>query len=175
MGQIKKAARWFADIIEVHLPIAVFVMLFLAFLINVFFRYVVKNPQNWTFELSINAFLVVGLLGACAAYRTEDHVVFDLLYTRLDSKGQNILRMISYVIVIVVFSIAIPASIRYLLKLRAVTSIMRIPLRFVFSSFPILMISTVLRSAYRLALDIKAFRNKTYVQRYNTEQRDTSI
>jgi len=173
MGQIKKAARWFADFIEVQLPITVFVMLFLAFLMNVFFRYVMKNPQNWTFELSINAFVVVGLLGACAAYRTEDHVIFDLLYTRLNSKGQNILRIISYVIVIVFFTVALPASIRYLVKLRAVTSIMRIPLRIVFLSFPILLISTVLRSAYRLVLDIKAFRNKTYVQRYNTEQRDT--
>jgi len=175
MRQIKKAARRFADFIEVQLPIAVFVMLFLAFLINVFFRYVVRNPQNWTFELSINAFVVVGLLGACAAYRTEDHVVFDLLYTRLNSKGQNILRMISSVVVITFFSIALPGSIRYLVKLPAVTSIMRIPLRFVFLAFPILMISTVLRSAYRLVQDIKAFKNKTYVQRYNTEQRDSSI
>jgi len=175
MMQIRKAARWFADFIEVHLPVAVFVMLFLAFLMNVFFRYVLRNPQNWTFELSINAFVVVGLLGACAAYRTEDHVIFDLLYTRLNPKGQNILRIISYVIVIVFFTVALPASIRYLVKLRAVTSIMRIPLRLIFLSFPILLISTVLRSAYRLVLDIKAFRNKTYVQRYNTEQRDTSI
>jgi TRAP-type C4-dicarboxylate transport system permease small subunit len=175
MRQIRKAARRFADFIEVQLPIAVFVMLFLAFLINVFFRYVVRNPQNWTFELSINSFVVVGLLGACAAYRTEDHVVFDLLYTRLNSKGQNILRMISSVIVIVFFSIALPGSIRYLVKLPAMTSIMRIPLRFVFLAFPILMISTVLRSAYRLVLDIKAFRNKTYVQSYNTEEGDGLI
>jgi TRAP-type C4-dicarboxylate transport system permease small subunit len=119
--------------------------------------------------------MVVGLLGACAAYRKEDHVVFDLLYTRLNSKGQNILRIVSYIIVIIFFSIAIPGSIRYLVKLPAVTSIMRIPLRFVFSAFPILMISTVIRSAYRLGLDIKAFRNKTYVQLYNIEEEDTLI
>ena len=175
MGQIKKAARLFAAFVEVQLPIVVFVTLFLAFLMNVFFRYVMRNPQNWTFELSINAFVVVGLLGACAAYRTEDHVVFDLLYTRLNSKGQNILRIISYVLVIIFFTAAVPASIRYLVKLRAVTSIMRIPLRIVFLSFPILLISTILRSAYRLVLDIKALRDKTYVQRYNTEQGDTLI
>lgn len=175
MRQMHKAARWFADFIEVHLPITVFVMLFLAFLMNVFCRYVLKNPQNWTFELSINAFVVVGLLGACAAYRTEDHVIFDLLYTRLNSRGQNILRIISYVIVILFFTVALPASIMYLVKLRVVTSIMRIPRRLIFLAYPILLISTVLRSAYRLVLDIKAFRDKTYVQRYNTEQRDTSI
>ena len=74
MKKLRKAVRWFIDFIEVYLPIAVFVALFLAFLTNVFFRYVVKNPQNWTFEFSVNAFVVVGLLGACAAYRKEDHV-----------------------------------------------------------------------------------------------------
>ena len=175
MRRIKKAARWFADFIEVYLPIAVFVALFLAFLTNVFFRYVVKDPQNWTFEFSVNAFVVVGLLGACAAYRKEDHVVFDLLYTRLNARGQNILRMVGYITVIIFFSIALPGSIRYLVKLPAVTSIMRIPLRFVFVSFPILLISTVVRSVYRLILDIRAYRNRTYVQAYNTGERDALL
>ena len=175
MRRIGRVARVVVDFIEIQLPIAVFVTLFLAFLINVFFRYVVKHPQNWTFELSVNAFVIVGLLGACAAYRKEDHVVFDLLYVRLNSKGQNILRMVSYIIVIIFFSVAIPGSVMYLVKLPAVTSIMRIPLRFIFVSFPILMISTVIRSAYRLVLDIKAFRNKTYVQGYNTGDRDALI
>jgi TRAP-type C4-dicarboxylate transport system permease small subunit len=172
MGAIKKIFRWFADFVEVDLPIAVFVMLFLAFLTNVFCRYILKNPQNWTFELSINAFVVVGLLGACAAYRKEDHVVFDLLYTRLNSKGKNILRIISYVTVIVFFTIALPGSIRYLIRLPAVTSIMRIPLRLIFLPYPILLISMVLRSAYRLVLDIRVFRNGTYMQVYNTEDED---
>jgi TRAP-type C4-dicarboxylate transport system permease small subunit len=175
MGVVKKIFRWFADFIEVHLPIAVFVVLFLAFLTNVVCRYILRNPQNWTFELSVNAFVVVGLLGACTAYRKEDHVVFDLLYTRLDSKGQNILRMISSVVVIVFFSIALPGSIRYLVRLPAVTSIMRIPLRFIFLPYPILLISMVLRSAYRLVLDFKSFRKKTYVQSYNIGDGETLI
>ena len=175
MGVVRKVLRWVVDFVEVHLPIIVFVMLFLAFLTNVFCRYILKNPQNWTFELSVNAFLIVGLLGACTAYRKEDHVVFDLLYTRLNSKGKNILRIISYVTVIIFFTIALPGSIRYLVRLPAVTSIMRIPLRFVFLPYPILLISVVLRSAYRLVLDIRVFRNGTYLQSYNTEDKDEVI
>lgn len=175
MGALRKAVRWVADFFEVHLPIAVFVMLFLAFLTNVVCRYILRNPQNWTFELSVNAFVIVGLLGACAAYRKEDHVVFDLLYTRLGSKGQNILRMLSSVVVIVFFTIALPGSIRYLVRLPAVTSIMRIPLRFIFLPYPILLISVVLRSAYRLVLDIRAFRDKSYVQTYNVGDGDALI
>jgi TRAP-type C4-dicarboxylate transport system permease small subunit len=172
MKLLKKVARCFADVLEVYLPIAVFVALFLVFLTNIFFRYILKNPQNWTFEFSTYSFVVVGLLGACAAYRKEDHVIFDLVYTRLSSRGQNILRMISYVIVIVFFLVAIPESIVSLARLPTVTSIMKIPERIIFLSFPVLMASTVCRSAYRLVMDIKAFRNRTYVQTYNAEAKD---
>ena len=168
MKRAKRIARGLVDFIEIGLPEGVFVALFLAFLVNVIFRYVIRNPQNWTFEFSINAFVIVGLLGACAAYRTEDHVVFDLLYTNVGERGRNILRMLGYITVIVLFTVALPGTIRYLWRLRAVTSIMKIPTKIIFSSFPILLISTIARSAYRLVLDIKAFRNKTYEQTYNT-------
>jgi TRAP-type C4-dicarboxylate transport system permease small subunit len=175
MERFKRIAHWFADLIEVYLPIAFFVMLFIVFLINVFSRYIVHNPQNWTFEFSVNSFVVVGLLGACTAYRKEDHVVFDLLYTKVNEKGKNIFRMISYILVIIFFSIAIPGSIRYMIKIRAVTPIMKIPLYIIFSSFPILLISILFRSVYRLVMDIKAFRSKTYVQLYNTDEEEILI
>ncbi len=175
MRGLKKAVRWIIDLFEVHIPIAVFIMLFIVFLINVLFRYVIRNPQNWTFEFSVNSFVIVGLLGACTAYRKEDHVVFDLLYSRISEKSKNIFRIISYVFIIIFFSLAIPGSIRYLIKLRAVTSIMKIPLKIIFSSFPILLISTVLRSAYRLVLDIKSFKNKTYIQLYNNNEEEKMI
>ncbi|WP_319416898.1 TRAP transporter small permease subunit [Marispirochaeta aestuarii] len=176
MNRVKKIARWFADIVEVHIPVITFVMLFCAFLLNVFFRYIVGSPQNWTFEFSVNSFVVVGLLGGCIAYRKEDHVVFDLVYSRLSLKGQNILRMISYTIIIVAFSIALPPSILYLWKLRTfVTPIMKIPVSIFFSSFPLLLFSTVLRSIYRLSRDIAAFRAKVYVQSYNTDKKDSLI
>ncbi len=176
MDKLKKILRFFVDIVEVYLPIFVFVTLLLAFLMNVFFRYVLKNPLNWTFELSINAFVIIGLLGACTAHRTEDHVVFDLLYSRVNQKWKNILRILSSALIIVFFLMVIPGSIEYLVNLRSVTSIMKIPLGIIFFSFPILLISTVLRSIYRLINDIKTLKNKSYVQSYNnTEDKELLI
>ncbi len=175
MKYLKMIGRWFVDFVEVILPSIVFVLLFLVFLDNVLFRYVLKNPQNWTFEASTTTFVVMGLLGMCTAYRKEDHVVFDLVYAKLSPKYQNLMRMISFVVVIAFFAAAIPPSLVYLWKLPSVTSIMKIPERLIFLTFPIFMISTVCRSAYRLVLDIKAFRDKTYVQSYNTAEKDALI
>lgn len=175
MKLLRKIGRVVADVVEVYLPVGVFVLLFVVFLINVFFRYVLRNPQNWTFELSVNSFVIVGLLGACAAYRREDHVVFDLVYARVSPRGQNIMRILSYLLVIAFFLAALPGIVRYVWKFPAVTSILYIPERFIFASFPILMVSTIIRSAWRLALDVKALLARTYVQAYNTGDRDALI
>ncbi len=171
----KRIGRGMVDFVEIYLPVATFVALFIVFLLNIVFRYVIRNPLNWTFEFSVNAFVIVGLLGACIAYRREDHVVFDLVYAKLKPRGQNIFRILSCVLVIGFLLAALPKTAIYLLKLPAVTSIMKIPDKFIFSSLLILMVSTISRSAYRLVMDIKAFRNKTYVQTYNTEAKDALI
>ncbi len=175
MDKLKKIVRWIVDLVEVYLPSAMFVLLFLVFIANVFFRYVLKNPQNWTFELSVNAFVVVGLLGAATAHRKEDHVVFDLIYAPLDSKKQNFLRILSNALVILFFGIAIPGSVLYVLELPSMTSILKIPEKYIFMVFPIFLVSIFFRSIYRLTIDIKARKKKTYIQEYNTGDKESLI
>lgn len=175
MKVLKRIGRGIIDLIEVYLPIAVFVSMFIVFIINIVSRYVLRNPQNWTFEFSTNAFVIVGLLGACAAYRLEDHVVFDLVYAKRKPRGQALMRMASYLLVIVFLLVALPSTLRSVWTNPAVTSIMKIPDRFIFTVLPLMMISMIARSVYRLVLDIRAFRNKTYVQTYNTEEKDSLI
>jgi C4-dicarboxylate transporter DctQ subunit len=175
MKLLKRIGRGIVDFIEIYLPIAVFLAMFIAFMINIIWRYVLRNPQSWTFEFSTNAFVIVGLLGAGIAYRLEDHVVFDLVYVKRSPRGQAVMRMISYAIVIVFLVIALPTTLRSLWNNPAVTSIMKIPDKYIFAVLPVMMISMIARSIYRLVLDIKAFANKTYVQTYNTEEKDALV
>ena len=98
-----------------------------------------------------------------------------MVYAKLSPKIQNLMRVVSYVFVIAFFAAAIPPCLIYLAKLPSVTSIMKIPERFLFLTFPIFLISTVCRSAYRMVLDIKAFWKKTYVQSYNTGEKEALI
>jgi TRAP-type C4-dicarboxylate transport system permease small subunit len=175
MKLLKKAGRAIVDFIEIYLPIGVFIVMFIVFLINIFTRYVLRNPQNWTFEFSVNSFVIVGILGACIAYRLEDHVVFDLVYTRRKPRGQALMRIVSYVLVIAFFVAALPSTIRSLANNPAVTSIMKIPDRYIYSVIPIMMVSVIARAAYRLVLDIRAYRAKSYAQTYNTEEKDALV
>ncbi len=173
MSYLKRTARLAVDIIEVYLPIALFILLFLAFLTNVFFRYVLRDPQNWMFEFCVYSFVVIGLLGASTAYRKDDHVVFDLVYNRLSPRGQNVFRLIVSAIVAVFFVAALPKSTLYIMGLRSKTSVMGIPEQIFFASLIVLMVSTVMRFVYYFVLDVKAFRNRTYVQTYHTDKQET--
>jgi TRAP-type C4-dicarboxylate transport system permease small subunit len=175
MRKIKQAAHLLANLVELYIPGVVFILLFIVFLINIITRYVLKNPQNWTLEFSLNAFVVVGLLGACTAYRKNDHVVFDLFYNSFNRRTQNILRIVSYLLIIIFFSIAIPPALKYLLNMRAKSSILKIPHRILFLSFPIMLAAIVIRSIIRLTSDIRALVNKTYVQTYDAEEKDELI
>jgi TRAP-type C4-dicarboxylate transport system permease small subunit len=175
MKLLKRIGRGIVDFVEIYLPIGVFVAMFLVFLLNIFARYVLKDPQNWTFEFSVNSFVVVGMLGACVAYRLEDHVVFDLVYSHRAPRGQAIMRVVSLVLVIVFVAIALPSTLRSLWNNPAVTSIMKIPDRYIHAVIPVMMVSVLVRSAYRLALDLRALAKKTYVQTYNTEEKDALV
>jgi len=169
MKLLKRTGRTLVDFVEVYLPIGVFIAMFVVFLLNIFTRYVLRNPQNWTFEFSVNAFVIVGLLGACIAYRLEDHVVFDMVYAHRSPRGQALMRILSNLLVVAFLGIALPSTIRSLANTPAVTSILKIPDKYIYAVLPVMMISMVARSAYRLVLALKAFQKASleYYQKNN--------
>lgn len=175
MDRLKRIGRLIAEVVELYLPITVFLLMFVVFMINIVTRYIFKNPQNWTLEFSVNSFVIIGLVGACAAYRKEDHVVFDLFYNRASQKGKVMMRILSYALIILFFLAALPGTFYYLTHHKAISSILRIPYNYIFVSFPVLLVSVVIRSAYRMVLDIRSLRNGTYLQTYNTEKEDELI
>lgn len=172
MKIVQKILKAFIDFLEIQVPSVLFIIMYFSFVMGVIFRYFLRNPQPWTFELSTISFVMMAFLAACTAQRNEDNVAFDLIYSYLKPKGQNIMRIISNAIVIVFLSIAIPSTLKYLWDMRELTTaVLKIPRFLVFTPFTIMFIITVLRFSYHLIEDIKALKDKTYVQRYNTEEK----
>ncbi|MGI6777408.1 MAG: TRAP transporter small permease [Acetivibrionales bacterium] len=164
------------EILEIVLPIVLFIGLFILFITGVIFRYLFRNPQTWAFELSTISFVMLVLLAGCTAQRKEDHVVFDLVYERLNPKGQNIFRIVGNIIMVVLLLIGIPSTVKTLWSMRlVVTQVVFLPYMVVFSPLAILFIVAIIRYSYRLVQDIRAFKSKTYVQQYNTSEKEMLI
>ena len=156
MNKKKSLWSWLLDILEIYIPAALFMILFICFLVGIFFRYVIKNPQSWSFELSTVAFLGSVILAGCLADRFGEHISFDMIYDRRTEKTKTIMRIISNALVFVFLGIAFPTSVRFILSFNNLaTPIMKIPQAFVFCCFPVLLADLIIRSAIRLVVDIK--------------------
>ena len=156
MNKKKSLWSWLLDILEIYSPAVLFMILFICFLVGIFFRYVVKNPQSWSFELSTVAFLGSVILAGCLADRHGEHISFDMIYDRRSEKTKTIMRIISNALVFVFLGVAFPASVRFILSFNNLTTpIMKIPQTLVFCCFPVLLVDLIIRSGVRLVMDIR--------------------
>ncbi|WP_312635468.1 TRAP transporter small permease [Oscillibacter sp.] len=140
MDGLKKIGRFIRNCVELYIPIAAFVALFLIFCFQVFMRYVANNPQSWTLEVEQMCFLWLVLLGACFAQREKAHVSFTLLYDMLGVKGKALTAMLGNLLIAVTFAVAFIPSLRYIWGLMSraqVTSILKIPKTLVFFPYVI--------------------------------------
>lgn len=171
MGKKRSVRDVLLDVIEIYIPSVAFIVLFIMFLLGIIFRYLLRNPQTWTFEISRISFLWAAILAGCIADRGENHVVFDMIYVKTGPKMQCVMRIISNLLVTVFIMWLIPFTVQYLMKMNSQpTSILRIPMSLVFIPFLILFVCITVRALHRLILDIQAFRKKTYVQQYNRKE-----
>jgi len=169
--KVKKAAKFLLDLLDMHIPAILFLVLFACFLLGVFFRYVLKEPQSWTFELSTICYLSVGVLSWGLAQREDENVVFDMLYNKLSLKTKCILRIISNSLITATAALLIGPSVNYIMSmagLRAQT--LPIPRGVIFVPFTVSFAMATARSLYRLILDVRAFRNGDYVQSYGKKE-----
>ena len=64
--------------------------------IEVILRYLTGKAHPWVVELTEYTLLIVTLLGAAWVLRREEHIIRDLLLTRLKPRGRAMLEAINY-------------------------------------------------------------------------------
>jgi len=80
---MRRVVKFLYDFFEVYIAAAVFAILILSVVVQVFMRYVLIRPSPELFELAIYAFIWIIYLGAALACRFNQHVRFDIIYQRL--------------------------------------------------------------------------------------------
>ena len=155
----KRVKKILLDIVEIYVPSVFFIILFLSFIIGIFFRYILKNPQSWTFEVSTIAFVCFVFLSMSLPNRSGEHVVFDLFYNRMTEKRKRLSRILSELIVIIMACILVKPSIEYLISFSGLkTQITAIPRFLVFAAYPVMLADTIVINILNLIRDIGALK-----------------
>ena len=91
-----------------------FATLFLTFVAQVFWRYVLRDPLVWTLEVSGILFVTLSLFTAATQMSLREHVSLDLLLDALPKKLSAWLRAFSLLLFAGIMFYSIPDTIRVL-------------------------------------------------------------
>jgi TRAP-type C4-dicarboxylate transport system permease small subunit len=92
---------------------ALLATMFLAFLIQILFRYLLNWPTGWTHELSILAWLWGVLWGAAFVVREREEIRFDILYGSVGARTRRLFTLITAAVFLAIFVVSLPAVVDY--------------------------------------------------------------
>ncbi len=125
---------------------AMLATMFLAFLIQIVFRYTLDLPVGWTHELSVVMWLWIVLFGAAFVVRESDEIRFDLIYSAVRPKTRRVMCVVAAVAIIVLYGMSFPAVLDYVMFMRVEkTAYMKIRFDRLYSIYPVFVIAILVR------------------------------
>jgi TRAP-type C4-dicarboxylate transport system permease small subunit len=129
-----------------------FVVMFGAFLLQIFSRYFLPNPLPWTDEVALIAFLWLVFWVGGLMLRDADQVRFDIVAKALPPGGQRLCAVVGHLLVAGLFGAALPTILDYIAFLwREMTPVLQIRLDWVYACFGLALAAIVLRALRSLA------------------------
>lgn len=88
-------------------------VMFVSFLLQIAFRYVLNQPLGWTDEVTVLCWVWVVLWCAAFVLSDQDEIRFDIVYTLLSPQGQRIFTAIASIAFVILLLISLPATWNY--------------------------------------------------------------
>ena len=123
--------------------------MFLAFIVQIVFRYVFNFPIGWSSELSVIAWLYIVLLGSAFWLREGEEIRFDLVTSAVGPRVRRVVAGVVAVAAVVLFAMALPATVRYVAFMKVEsTSYLKIRLDILYSVYVVFALAIIVRYAW---------------------------
>ena len=127
---------------------ALFLALFIVFVIQVTARFGFNKPMAWTDEAAVILYVWIILWAAAVVVPEREHVAFDLVWNSVGLRGRQAMRIAGNALVGGLALCAIPASWDYVHFMnREGTPVLGVSFMWVFLPFVLLLLSLVVRAA----------------------------
>lgn len=147
-GRLSAAAAWIRRRAE-NVVAGLLGIMFVAFIVQVIFRYFFNLPTGWASELSVIAWLYIVLLGSALWLREGEEIRFDLLTGVLGPRMRRIAELVVAVAAVVLFGMALPATISYVAFMKVESSsYMKIRMDILYSVYVLFAVAVIVRYAW---------------------------
>ena len=113
----QSAVAWLRRRAE-NVIVALIGLMFVSFLLQIAFRYVLNRPLGWTDEVTVLCWVWLVLWGAAFILSDKDEIRFDIVYGLVSRRTRRTFTLISSVALVVLFIVSLPASWNYVLFMK---------------------------------------------------------
>ena len=134
-----------------NIAVALLTVMFVTFLMQIVWRYVLADPLSWTIEICLTAWLWLVFWGSAFTLRDADHVRFDMFYLAAGKRLRRVLALGAAVAVVVAFVASLPATLDYITFYKIKSSAaLGIRLDLVFSIYAVFAVAIIARYGVRV-------------------------
>ena len=142
---LRKAAAWLHRRAE-NVVALLFAVMFVAFILQIVFRYVFNLPVGWTTELTLVCWLWMVLWGSAFVLRESEEIRFDLIYSAATPRARRAMGIIMGVALVVLYAMSLPSATRYVSFMKVErSSYLHIRLDYLYSIYLIFVIAIIVR------------------------------
>jgi C4-dicarboxylate transporter DctQ subunit len=132
-----------------HIAALMLATMFIAFLVQIVFRYVLNWPAGWAFELSILCWLWGVLWGAAFIVEERDEIRFDVIYGAVSARLRRIFVVVTGTAMLAIYGISLPAVTDYVTFMKVERSAyLKIPFNWLYSIYVIFAVAVLIRYAW---------------------------
>ncbi len=113
MTQPRRSATRLLRSLADAIAVALITTMFVSFLLQIFFRYVLNHPLGWTEEVTVLCWVWVVLWTAAFILSDREEVRFDLVYSAVPPRVRGAFTLITSVALIVLLVWSLPATWKY--------------------------------------------------------------
>jgi TRAP-type C4-dicarboxylate transport system permease small subunit len=121
-------------------------VMFVAFIIQIVFRYFFNFPIGWTSELTVIMWLWLVLWGAAFVLKESEEIRFDLISGSVGRRTRIAMGVVTALAVVILYAASLPAAWKYVAFMKVEkTAYLKIPFNWLFSIFIVFTVAIIVR------------------------------
>lgn len=146
-----KAGAWLRRRAE-NIAAGLLAVMFVAFMVQIVFRYFFNFPIGWTSELSVITWLWLVLWGAAFVVKESEEIRFDLIYGAAGRRTRLVMGIIIGISIMILYAVSLPATVSYVSFMKVEkTSYLKIRFDYLFSIYVIFVVAVIVRYLWILS------------------------
>ena len=127
-------------------------VMFVAFMVQIVFRYFFNFPIGWTSELTVVMWLWLVLWGSALVLGEKEEIRFDLVYSAVGRRARIAMAIVFSVSIVLLYGASLPASYAYVSFMKVEkSSYLKIRMDWMYSIYVVFLVAIIARYAWLLS------------------------